>query len=141
MSGVLSLPGTRVVDAPWGPIELTLPAAAPLVRIARLVASGVATAAEFDLDELEDLRIAVDEMCATLLEGGTGAPFTLRFEVSAGGVDVTGTTRAGASTQLDTERSALSRQILDAVVDLHTVDQTDHELRVQLQKRRTSAPA
>ena len=45
-----------------GLIELVLPADTRLVRVARLVASGVATAAGFDVDEVEDLRIAVDEV-------------------------------------------------------------------------------
>lgn len=141
MAKILDLPEIHIEDRAAEPIELTLPATASLVRIARLVASGVATTAGFDLDELEDLRIAVDEVCATLLEGGTGAPFSLCFRMTSDGVEVTGTTTAGADTQLDTERFALSRQILRAVVDEHTVSQTGPELRVHMQKRRSSPSA
>lgn len=53
-------------------IQLILPAEAQHVRIARLVASAVAAAAGFDVDEVAEFRNAVDELCATLLETTSG---------------------------------------------------------------------
>jgi serine/threonine-protein kinase RsbW len=122
-------------DRPGGPIELVLPADASLMRVARLVASGVATFAGFDFDELEDLRIAVDELCAALVEGGTGHTIALRFDVVGDRVDVTGTTTLDGTAYFEPERYGLSRQILAAVVDTYSIDQSGDQLHMQLCKR------
>jgi serine/threonine-protein kinase RsbW len=122
-------------DRPSGVIELSLPADARLVRLARLVASGVATAAGFDVEEVEDLRIAVDELCGALVEGGNGDALQLQFSLGDEEVHVVGTTGSGGIEQLDDQRIALSRQILDVVVDSHEVTADDGILRVRLHKR------
>jgi anti-sigma regulatory factor (Ser/Thr protein kinase) len=44
------------------PVRLILPAGTRYLRVARLVASSLATMAGADLDGVEDLRIAVDEL-------------------------------------------------------------------------------
>src|ERR687897_882711 len=51
------------------PVRLFLPAEPGSVRIARLVAAGVATDAGLSIDDAEDLRIAVSELVALLIEG------------------------------------------------------------------------
>jgi anti-sigma regulatory factor (Ser/Thr protein kinase) len=123
-------------DRPTGVIELTLPADARLVRLARLVASGVAAAAGFDVEEVEDLRIAVDELCGALVEGGDGSPIELRFDLGDEQVDVEGTTPAAPDAQLDEQRIALSRQILEVVVDSHEVTPAlNGTMHVRLTKR------
>ena len=77
----------------------TLPADAGLLRLVRLVASGLASTAGFDVDELDDLRIAVDEAVAALLEGGDGTRLPLRFERRrrAGGDDRAPTPASGSA--------------------------------------------
>jgi serine/threonine-protein kinase RsbW len=122
-----------------GPIELVLPPDTRLVRVARLVASGVATTAGFDVDELEDLRIAVDELCAALVEGGNGGALSLRFDLSPFSVSVHGSTPISGEVELEPERLLLSRQILRVVVDEYDIEQAGGELRVQLHKRRADA--
>jgi serine/threonine-protein kinase RsbW len=122
-------------DRRGGPIDLVLPSDASLMRVARLVASGVATFAGFDFDELEDLRIAVDELCAALIEGGTGSPIALRFDVLGDRVDVDGTTGVDGAAYFEPERYGLSRQILAAVVDTYSIDHSEDQLHVQLCKR------
>lgn len=123
-------------DRPTGSIELTLPSDARLVRLARLVASGVATAAGFDVEEVEDLRIAVDEVCGALVEGSDGGPLHLRFELGVNAVEVIGSTSSSGLEQLDSQRIDLSRQILQVVVDSHLVEADAGTMRVQLHKRR-----
>jgi len=123
-------------DRPTGSIELSLPADARLVRLARLVASGVATAAGFDVEEVEDLRIAVDELCGALVEGSDGSPLLLRFELGVNEVDVIGSTGSTGLELLDSQRIDLSRQILQVVVNSHTVEAEDGTMRVELHKRR-----
>jgi serine/threonine-protein kinase RsbW len=118
-----------------GTIELVLPADTRLVRVARLVSSGVATAAGFDVEQVEDLRIAVDELCAALIEGGDGSPLLLSFELAPDRVGVLGSTPSGPTAEFEPERLSLSRQILEVVVDDHEID-TDHgRINVRLTKR------
>jgi serine/threonine-protein kinase RsbW len=119
-----------------GPIELALPADTRLLRLVRLVASGLASTAGFDVDELDDLRIAVDEAVAALLEGGDGSRLTLRFGVGADEVDMRGSTPAGTGDPLDIDRVELSTQILAAVCDEYELDTADGTVRVRIVKRR-----
>jgi anti-sigma regulatory factor (Ser/Thr protein kinase) len=118
-----------------GTIELVLPADTRLVRVARLVASGIATAAGFDVEQVEDLRIAIDELCAALIEGGDSGPLLLSFEVGADQVSILGSTDSGPTAEFEPERLSLSRQILEVVVDEHEIG-TDHgRINVRLVKR------
>jgi hypothetical protein len=82
------------------------------------MASGVATTSGLPLEEVEDFRIAVDELCATLIELGDGEVVRLTFELGQVLV-VVGTTRAAPDESIDKERLTLSRQILDVVTDGH----------------------
>lgn len=119
-----------------GPIELALPADTRLLRLVRLVASGLASTAGFDVDELDDLRIAVDEAVAALLEGGDGSRLTLRFDVGESEVGMAGTTPASPGTPLDPDRVELSTQILAAVCDDHQLEVSDGSVLVRIAKRR-----
>jgi serine/threonine-protein kinase RsbW len=75
-------------------VELTVPADSAYVAVVRTATAGLAARLSFSLDEIEDLRIAVDEACAMLL--GLPAPdaphqavLTCRFDVLADGLRVT----------------------------------------------------
>jgi serine/threonine-protein kinase RsbW len=122
-----------------GLIELVLPADTRLVRVARLVASGVATTAGFDVDEVEDLRIAVDEVCTALVEGGDGSPLLLGFDLGDGEVTVVGSTKASGDVAFEPDRLALSRQILAVVVDEHDISANHGQISVRVNKRRANS--
>jgi anti-sigma regulatory factor (Ser/Thr protein kinase) len=104
------------------------------MRLARLMASGVATTVGLPLEEVEDFRIAVDELCATLIEMGDGGPILLLFDLEADAVVVRATTRVGDVVAIDDERLTLSRQILDVVTDGHDLDRHDREVRFTARK-------
>ena len=61
-------------------IELTLPAEPDLLVLVRFAAAAVAERADFSVDEIGDLRLAVDELCLSLLKGRTMGRLELRFE-------------------------------------------------------------
>jgi serine/threonine-protein kinase RsbW len=113
----------RTMDPLAGRIELSLPADSRYMRLARLMASGVATTCGLPLEEVEDFRIAVDELCATLIEMGDGHQVELRFELGSDALEVVATTAAADREAIDEERLALSRQILDVVTDGHDLSQ------------------
>jgi hypothetical protein len=91
------------------------------MRLARLVTSGIATTCGLPLEEVEDLRITVDEMCATLIELGDGQPVRLAFELLPDALLIHGATAADPTSEVDEARLDLSRQILDVVADGHDI--------------------
>ena len=64
-------------------IELSIPARTDLVHVVRSVAAATGAFSGLSYDDLEDLRLAVDEACAYLLAMCT-RPSTMRLHVSAG---------------------------------------------------------
>jgi anti-sigma regulatory factor (Ser/Thr protein kinase) len=52
-----------------GPVILQLPAHTSLLRVARVAAASLAAELPFTVQDIEDLRIAVDEMAAAAIEG------------------------------------------------------------------------
>ena len=85
-------------------VEVRTSASAALIPTIRAVASDLAARADFDLDAISDLRMAVDEACATLVD--VAAPRSVlhcTFLVRADGIEVralveAGQTDAGVST-------------------------------------------
>lgn len=107
-----------------GRVELLLPPHSRYMRLARLMASGVASTCGLPLEEVEDFRIAVDELCAALIEVGEGNQVSLAFSFTDEAVVVEGRTSAKPEGGIDEDRLNLSRQILDVVTD-------GHELRTE----------
>jgi serine/threonine-protein kinase RsbW len=126
---VLHLPDAHQHDA----IRLVLPPDTGLVRIARLVASGVAATAGFDVQEVEDLRIAVDEACSSIIEMSSGEPIELRFVLDGTQVtiDISGNVVPG---QGDEEANRFSQLVLAAVVDACHRDRVGGALSFRLVK-------
>lgn len=64
-------------------VVLTLPSTSAYLSVLRTATAGLAARLDFTLDEIEDLRIAVDEACAMLLAGPvTGEELTCGFELT-----------------------------------------------------------
>jgi hypothetical protein len=103
-------------------IEVSVPADPVYIRVVRLAASGVASLVGLDVEKIEDLKIAVDEMCSTLIEVGKGTPLRITFTPPVDGtstfrVDVEALVDPGAGR--DERRFELSRTILGAISDEH----------------------
>ncbi|HEX6500875.1 MAG TPA: anti-sigma regulatory factor [Micromonosporaceae bacterium] len=64
-------------------VILVVPAYSGYLSVLRTATAGLAARLQFTLDEIEDLRIAVDEACAMLLAlAAVDAELTCRFEVT-----------------------------------------------------------
>jgi serine/threonine-protein kinase RsbW len=101
-----------------GEVRLEVPASPEFLRISRIMAAGVASRVGFTLDEVEDLRIAIDEVCFSMVgaRGRTGT-IVLRYLLDADELAVEGTGRFSDGLSNEPVVSALSKQILAAVVD------------------------
>jgi serine/threonine-protein kinase RsbW len=63
-------------------VELRLPASGIYLSVLRTATAGLASRLDFTLDDIEDLRIAVDEACAMLLQQAPAdTQLTCRFEL------------------------------------------------------------
>src|SRR5918999_5042590 len=98
-------------------VRLEIPIDTRYVRIVRLVARGVGASLGFDVEDVDDLRIAVEELCAAMFEVSAGPVLELDFMVHDDRVEVQGRTRSAPAATLDSERFALSEQILDVACD------------------------
>jgi hypothetical protein len=127
------------MDTP-GPIQLTAPAERASVRLARLLAAGVAADAGFSVDDTEDLRIAVSELVALLVDGlddldVSGSPLAVEFRRSEGEVVVEGQ-RPAVDGRPDTGGvDDLVLEILRVVVDDHSFEAGADGRRFRLVKR------
>ncbi len=76
-------------------VVLTLPASSAYLSVLRTATAGLAARLDFTLDEIEDLRIAVDEACAMLLaDAAPGAELSCRFELEPALIRVAVTVRS-----------------------------------------------
>ena len=70
-------------------VVLRLPAEAAYLSVLRSATASLASRQDFTLDDIEDLRIAVDEACAMLLSHAiAGADLTCTFELLADALSV-----------------------------------------------------
>lgn len=121
-------------------VRLEFPGRADLLILARLVTAAVASRADLGVDDIDDLRLAVDELCLSVMgDEGVG---TLALEVSAqpGTVEITCTFSGNGSSSLhQLAPPELSSRILEALVDEHEFESDDTRIRARL--RKTATPA
>jgi hypothetical protein len=130
-----------VTDVDGEEVRLTMPATPQLLRVARLTAAGLAGRLGFSVDEIEDVKIAVDELCFALV-GSKGRPGSLTLTYRLGDreleIDGDGTFPADGVDHAFAP-SDLSAQILAAVVDDHDISRDGETMRFRLVKRRVGA--
>lgn len=122
-------------------VRLTVPAQPEYLRLARVTAAGLASRLGFTFDEVEDLRLAIDELCFGLT-GSNPGPGTveIRYVLRADGLLVEGHGRF-AHTDGKAGLSELSEVILDALVDEHELRVSESGPTFRLVKRRHDALA
>jgi len=124
-------------------VELTIPASAEYLSLARLHVGAIATRIDMTIDELEDLQLAVEELCLTLLDPPPVAQSRLVVAVTWADDAVEVTCRLDAAgsgptvAASGTLPAALSARILDALVDDHGTESG----RAWLRKRREQRPS
>jgi hypothetical protein len=119
-------------------VRLTMPAQPQLLRVARLTAAGLAGRLGFNFDEIEDVKIAVDELCFALVgTKGREGDLTVTYRLLPDALEIEGTGAFGGGAPQPVP-SELSAQILAAVVDEHELTRDGDELRFRLRKQRAA---
>ena len=99
-------------------ISVSIPASPEYLKVVRLIVSGLASRLKFTIDDIEDLKIAVDEMSA-YLTGAQGREGTLDlvFDVHEDRIEIMGAGHFSPGTKVRTDLTEMSRMILETVVD------------------------
>jgi serine/threonine-protein kinase RsbW len=119
------------------PVTITFPAVPQYLRLARIAAADAASRAGLDYEEIDDVRIAISELCS-LMSVDPGNTVTLVFRVDAGRLTVEGESRTGAATITPNE---LSQAIVAAVSDEHSLATDDGVTRFAVTKRSRNSDA
>jgi serine/threonine-protein kinase RsbW len=117
-------------------VRLIIPAHPRHVRLVRLTAAGVAADAGLDVDDVEDLRIAVSELFALLVdEDGSDDEIEVVYRQLDRAVAVEGRRTVGIADGAAPKPDDLALDILRVIVDEHRFDADSTERRFELLKR------
>ena len=123
--------------APNDVVTIKLPAAGAYLSVLRTATAGLAARLDFTLDEIEDLRIAVDEACAMLLSQALpGADLECEFALGSDSmrVSVSVLTQDGQEPSRDT----FAWTVLSALAgDVDSKAGVDNRVTITLNKRRS----
>jgi serine/threonine-protein kinase RsbW len=109
----------KAADGSQDEVRLAVPATPEFLRLARVTAAGLASRLGFTFDQVEDLRLAIAELCFGLTgpDGRLGTVH-LRFLIRENGLEVEGEGHFDDDIQ-EVRLSELSTVILRALVDEH----------------------
>jgi serine/threonine-protein kinase RsbW len=120
-------------------VSVRLPAVSAYLSVLRTATAGLAARLDFTLDQIEDLRIAVDEACAMLLRQAVpGTDLTAEFELT--GEEMTVRVEVSTVGVTEPKRDDFAWMVLTALADDvdATSDSPDH-MAIVLRKRRSVA--
>jgi hypothetical protein len=115
-----------------GPVIVSVPARTDYLHLLRLNAAGVAASA-FDVDTVEDLKIAIEELAARLIDIDGDDEIQVTFEFDADGLIVVGA--RATPRQHDLEIDEFLPTILDAVVDDYDLEVVGGQATFRFAKR------
>lgn len=125
-------------------IELRLGAQAANLPIVRSLAATVAIRADFDLDSIADLKLAVDEACSTLIaRAAPGSTLVCRFTVAPD--EIRFAVRAPSTSDRAQDTNSFGWQVLTTLTD-HAATWVDgkadgngdgwHDAHIEIAKRK-----
>jgi serine/threonine-protein kinase RsbW len=118
-------------------VLLAVPASGAYLGVLRTATAGLAARLQFTLDEIEDLRIAVDEACAILLAvASLDAELACRFTVTDDTLTVEATVPAASAAVRLPSGESFAWQVLSALTDEVSAQVIRGQVTIQLTKRR-----
>lgn len=127
------------IERPDGDVvEVRVPADVVYVSTLRLAAAGLGARCELTIDDIEDLRLAVDEACALLLpHASPGSTLEARFELDYARLTVHASITSIEGAELD--RDGFAWTVLAALAAPVDVTQDDGRITIALTKSREGA--
>ena len=124
-------------------VLLAVPASGAYLGVLRTATAGLAARLQFTLDEIEDLRIAVDEACAMLLAVASDTPMlgdavelSCRFTVTEDALTVETTVPVGSPGERLPGGESFAWQVLSALADEVSATVDGRQASIRLTKRR-----
>ena len=115
-------------------VTLTVPARTEFLHLARLLVAGAAGEV-LDVDEIEDVKIAVEELASMLIAADSDDGTTLHIELALGPQAMTVEGHRQVKGSGPVVIGELLETILSAVVDDHGIERHGETLRFRLEKR------
>jgi hypothetical protein len=120
-------------------VELSIPALPEMLSLPRLTAAAVAARIGFDLEEVEDTRLAIEELCLAAFEGRGPGRLSIRLKAFPGALEVACTFEPsdGSKEALNPRgelATELTEQLLGALADQHGTDIESGVARAWFQK-------
>jgi serine/threonine-protein kinase RsbW len=119
-------------------VELKIPADSAYLAVLRTATAGLAARLDFTLDDIEDLRIAVDEACAMVLpQARLDADLTCAFTLEEHRLTVAVSAPCDAPSQ--PSREGFAWTVLSALTSSVAAEVDDHTLTVILSRDTSEA--
>jgi serine/threonine-protein kinase RsbW len=119
-------------------VEVRVPADGAYVATLRLTAASLAARCDLTVDDIEDLRLAVDEACALLLpHAAEASTLQARFELASGSLVVTAA--VDSSDDASPDRNGFAWSVLSALASDVDVQSGSGQLSITVTKRRETA--
>jgi serine/threonine-protein kinase RsbW len=116
---------------------IAVPASGAYLGVLRTATAAIAARLQFTLDEIEDLRIAVDEACAILLVvADLKAELACRFTITDGSLTVAASVTTPATRVRLPSGESFAWQVLSALTDDVAAEVGDNRATICLTKRR-----
>lgn len=108
-----------MTDAGEATVRVSIPVDSRFIALSRVTAASAAAELDFNMDEIEDLRVAANELVAIVLEWGEdngSAVVELAYRLDGDALELTATAE-GSTGASDDDVDPLTQRILEAVVD------------------------
>jgi len=118
-------------------ITISVPARTGFVHVLRAVTAGVAAELDFPIDEIDDLRLAVDEASAHLMSGSARSRrITVRLTPNGDRLNVMAWgDRADGDWSPEEAKRSMSWHVLSALADEASLDRVDGAPAIAFSKR------
>lgn len=132
-------PGPESEYAGQQDIEIVLAAVPANLPVLRSLAGAIAVAQDFDIDTMADLRMAVDELCATAItRAAVGVRLFCRFTFGGGTVEVFASAPAASEEPVD--RGSFGWMVLESLAEsvsgsVHLEDDDQPVVHLQVRVR------
>jgi serine/threonine-protein kinase RsbW len=119
-------------------VEVRIPAEVVYVSTLRLTAASLAARCDLTIDDIEDLRLAVDEACALLLpHAAADSTLDARFELHSGRLSVN--TSVATDESAEPDRDGFAWTVLGALATTVDVRNAAGRLTIAVTKAREAA--
>jgi serine/threonine-protein kinase RsbW len=140
LASVEDLVGEDATAPGYDAVVISVPTDGSYLGVLRTATAGIAARLLFALDEIEDLRIAVDEACGMLLPvAAAGGELTCRFEIGVDALAVEVSVPTDGTVQLPSAQS-FAWQVLTALAADVTATAVAGRAAIRLASRGATMP-